>query len=436
MPIAVALLLLAAGSDSDAALLDRAKFPPDEPIVYLTLSTVPAVDRERLEAVTRFVVPSLSAKSYLAEQLPERVTGTNLLRLNMRGLGWKPEHYRDVLVKHYVPLYRPDLIGHKVAPLVVRADWFCANMLDPVQTPGAKDLLLYGKPMTTADEWLKFWGIQNDAEYVFGLIETQSGVANQRTRLIENRPGAKRNVAWLTRDSEVIAGKTDPLENLPNKAAFDAQELIAQNVKWFNGKSGALQDYFLANGKGESQNVAPARIVIDHSGIRGAEIRTGISCIACHTTGILSPTTNVAGEIQDGFRTYIEAGARVSFLNKEQQIATDRYHTSDVAKEVKAGQEAYSAGIELCNGLTAAANTAAFVETVKAYDAPVNLAQAAREVYATEEDLKLALGNYSRTGLLSGRLSLLAQNKEISREQWAANYHLATKVMALWHSAH
>lgn len=424
--ILLTLAILTAGPDSDAAFRDVAQFPATEHAhyAYLTLTPTPEADRERLVNVLRFVVPSLSSRTLLSEQLPTPVAGTNLLRLDLRGLGWEAA-WQTVIKREYVPKYRPDLLASHAVPLVIRADWLAANLMDPIETGDAQYQLIYsGKPPKTAGEFLTFWGIQSDPEYVFGLIEGASGVAEERVRLIENRPGAKRNYGWLTRDSAIIAGKTDPLENLPNRAKFDAQELIVGAPKWYGGKSGLLQAYFLADGTGKRQEKAPANIVVDHTNLRGVEIRNSASCVACHIQGINPPTS-------DEFRAYIEAGARV-YADKATQREIDRYLGSDVAKEVARNQADYTDGVKLCNGLTAEQNAAAFVAVVRDYDAPVSLEQAARELYATPVELRFALGDYSRRFGLSGRLALLTQGKEISRPQWVANFALAQTIIANW----
>lgn len=427
--IAFAAVILAVHPEADAALADRARFPADvQPnLVYLSTATVAEADRPQLENVLRFVVPSLSSRPYLGEQLPQPVAGTNLLRLDLAGLGWEST-WGVVLAQQYVPRYRPDLQTAKAVPLVVDGLWFAACMLDPIETGNAQYLLLYGaKEPKTADQFLQLWGIQNDPEYVFGMVEGASGVAVQRTRLVENRPGAKRNYGWITHDSAVIAGERDPLENLPNRAKFDAQELIVGIPKWYGGRSGMLQAYYLADGQGQRQEKAPANIVVDHTGIRGVEIRNTLSCVICHTSGIHPPTT-------DAFRQYIESGASVAFKDKGQQLATDRYLGSDLAKEVDSDQEAYSDGVKLCNGLTPEENAAALASIVRLYDRDVTLEQAARELFTTPKDLQMALADYSRRYTLTGRLALLAQGKSISRQQFQASYSLAQQVVELWKS--
>jgi len=425
--IAVALLILAGHPEADAALRDRATLPPDVAVntVYLSLEDCPPTKRDELENALRFIVPSLSSKVYLADQIPLRIEKTNLLRLDLAGLGWEST-YPTVIAQQYVPSYRPDLVHAKAIPLVVSGLWFAATVVDPIEGGNAGDLLLYGgKPPATADDFLKFWGIQNDADFVFGMIEGQSGVSLQRIRLIENRPGAKRNVGWLTRDSAVVAADHDPLETLPNKVKFDAQEIIVQQVKWAGGRSGYLQSYFLANGAGKAQVKAPANIVVDHIGLRGPEIRNTFSCIVCHTQGINPPTN-------DQFRSYIEAGAKVAFLKKDEQRRVDQYLTSDVAREVVDCQAQYAAGIRLCNGLSPEDNQRCFVESIQTFDQDVTLAQAARELYCEPRDLSLALAYYSRTQTLTGRLALLAQGQAISRNQWKTSYQFAQGILYQW----
>lgn len=422
----VMLLVLASypHPESDAAAADLATLPQGVSVAYVTLSSVPEGSRGDLLKVISFVAPSLSSKPRLAGQLPVPITDT-LVRLDLDELGWATT-YPQVIAQHYVPSYRPDLVGTRAVPLVVDGLWFAANLMDSTETGDAQYLLLYGgKAPKTVDEFLSVWGIQADAEYVFGIIEGQSGVAVQRTRLIENRPGAKRNYGWLTRDSRSVAGDADPLEKLPNKARFDAQEVIVGNPKWIGGRSGVLQAYFLANGQGQRQEKAPPDIVVDHVGLRGVEIRNTISCVSCHATGLNEPTT-------DQFKLYVESGARVGFADRDEQRVVDQYLSSDVAKEVVANKQAYADGVKLCNGMTPEENAAAFITIVKLHDADVTIEQAARELHCSPRDLQLALASYSVKQTLTGRLALLAQGRAISRNQFRVSYRQALEVVKLW----
>lgn len=428
MAIVFALVALAGHPEADAALADAQTQPVPNNCAYLSLAEVLPAQRQQLADVLRFVVPSLSSKPYLGDQLPQPVAGTNLLRLDLAGLGWEAT-WPAVIQAQYVPAYRPDLAGSKGVPIVVSGAWVAAVLTDSTLSGDAQYQLLYGgKPPKTDAEFRKFWQVNDAGQIAFGRIEGNSGVAVQRARLIENHASAIRGYHWQTYDSRVVAGANDPLENLTARPPkHDASELIAAIPKHYAGQAGTLQAYFLANGQGQRQEKAPADIVTDSTGIRGVEIKNTLSCIACHEEGLKHPTL-------DQYREYLLAGARIYTKDKATQQEIDRYLDSPIAKEIARNNEDYAAGVSLCNGLTPQQNAVAFKAVVQAYDAPVSPEQAAQELYVTLQDWRLALGNYSRTGQLTGRLALMAQGKEISREQWAANYGLAQRILVLWHS--
>jgi hypothetical protein len=434
---AFTVILLAAGPDSQAAFQDRARLAPHHQATaaYLTLAAVREDHRDALEKVLRVVVPSLSTRAYLGDQLPVRVTGTSLLRLDLAGLGWE-KSWGEVLAQHYVPAYRPDLLGYKdhlgrpAVPLVVRGDWVAAALTDPEVTGDSQYRLLYGAPPKTLQDFQKLHTVNGQATLAFARIEGASAVSVQRERVIQNLPVANRGYYWQTLDSRVVAGDTDQLENITQKdIKHDASEAIAALPKHYLGESGALQAYFLANGKGERQEKAPADVVTDDTQTRGVEIRNTVSCIGCHSEGLRHPTL-------DKFRAYVESGARIQIKDKATQQEVDRYFDSPIAKELSRGNEDYAAAVQLCCGLTPPQFTALFREAVKQYDAPVTPEQAARELYVEPEEWRLALGWYSLTGQLTGRLALMAQGQSISREQWQSNFHLAQKAIHAWHAQH
>lgn len=419
--------VLAYGPDSEAAFVDLAKLTADaqRTTAYLTTSTVAEAERENLVRVLRFVVPSLSHKSYLPDQLPTSIPGTNLLRLDLAGLGWE-KSWAQVIQQHYVPLYRPDLLAHKQTPLVVSGLWFAAAVTDPELTKDAQYQLLYGTPPKNAKEFQAFWKVNNDAAINFGRVEGASGVNVQSTRLLENHATAIRTYSWQTFDSKIVAGRTDPLENLTSRpVAHDATELIVGIPKYSGRESGTLHAFFLADGKGNRQEKAPTDIVTDSTQTRGVEIKNFIGCIGCHSEGLRPPNL-------DQYRAYILSGARVYAKEKATQQEIDRYLDSPIAKELAKNNADYAAGVALCNSLSPEANAAAFRDIVALYDAPVTLEQAAREAYTTADELRLALGDYSRTYQLTGRLALLAQGQTISRQQFDANYHVIQRVVATW----
>lgn len=433
--VSLVLALELVASDADAAFKDLATLPPDEQphCFYLTTSVVADEHRESLVKILRFTVPSLSRHNYLPEQLPVAVAGTNLLRLDARGLGW--EKWPEVIAEHYVPSYRPDLLGVKnqygqpAAPIVVSGLWAAVALTDPVLTGDAQYKLLYGTPPKTASEFRKLWLVNEDGGLAFGRLERGSGVALERKRLMENKATANRAYFWQTYDSRVVAGETDPLENLTARPPkHDASELIAGIVKYSGDERGTLQAYFLADAQDKRQEKAPADIVVDDTGLHpGVEIHNTASCISCHTDGLRHPNI-------DGYRAYILSGARVYSYDKATQQDIDRYFHSPIANEIERNNADYAAGVKLCNGLGPADNALLYRMVAGLYYQDVDLAQAARELPMPLDgrELQLALGDYSRTKQLSAALSELASGNKLSRNQWLANIPLAFKAVLAW----
>ena len=443
-------------SENQYAATDRARFPVAEQPYYSYLSTATATPEasKALGEVLRVIVPSLCNRTSLKEQLPVAVTDT-LYRINLFNLGWFP-FWSKIIQTHY-PYYPAYLDRAKYIPLVLRADWFCADIYDEVQTGDSQYQLLYeGKVPKNRDEFFKFWGVVSDAEYTYGMIEGKSGVAvndpsgKHSVRGIENRPTAKRADIWITRDSEVIAGETDPLEQIgknPADIQHDASEYIVGMYKVLNGQEGLLQAYFLSEGnrikkdaygkvisqqKGNRQAKAPITIVEEKNNIRGREIRNSNSCLYCHTKGLIEPTS-------DEYRKFIKADTQL-FLDPKSKYEVERYQGSDLQKYVTQGQEKYADGIKMCCGLTAPEFHAAYTQAVKDYVGLVSLDQLARElalIYGPglkPKELQQALAYGSRHNIINVRIAEIAEEGELTRSMVLENFQRFQKVVDLWRS--
>lgn len=408
---------------------DRARFPQqDWPyLYYFRTDTRPPKERELLEDSLPFVVCSLSSKIPLEHQLPVEVSD-HLYRIDTRGLGWERQFHK-VIIEHYP--YFPLEIWHKkqhCAPLVIRADWFVANLLDPIETKDAQYQLLYsGKPPANVNDFKKFWGIGERKEYDFGFLEGKSGVKTKNdTRLLQSSATATRGYSWETFDSEKVAGAKDPLENpAARPPKHDATELIVGIVKSFNGESGTLQAYLLANGQGVRQEEAPAKIVKDEFDLRGPDIRNSIDCISCHTQAIKDVTLNE-------YEQHFLSGAEVATDFKTKEEIQRYYQSLDIAKDIRRNNEDYEDGIRLVNGLTAATNSRVYVFNVRQYDKDLTLEQAARELYLQPQELQDAIAYYSGTTKLSANLTSLAGGKPISRYRFIENHYLLQKAIAAY----
>lgn len=417
------VLLAVSPAESDAAFRDRARFDPvtQQGLVYLSLSDVDVKDQADLAKVVAYVVPSLSSKPNLQQQLPQRVAGTSLLRLDLEELGWT-NHYQASVIQHYP--YRPDITnpvpvyGHAAPvqsfPLVVSALWFIAQATDPNETGDMYYQLLYsGKPPKTLKEFRTFWKVQEKSGDFLGFVEGQSGVNVAKHRLIENHPTGIRSSSWSTFDSAKLDTKKDPLENLiPGSLDFDVGEHFVGIPKRSSDASGTLLAPFLTNKKGERQEVAPTSIVTDHLGTRTSEIRQFVSCVGCHATGMNLPTLNE-------YSQYITAGAKIYTKDKPTKEAIEAYLQSDFAKELTRANEDYATAVKMCNGDRPVRNASNYVRFVQRYDADVDMEQAARELGVSEKTLSLAIAYVSSGKIpIPARLAALAHGKPMPRKRW------------------
>lgn len=433
--LAILLTLAAAGinPDSAAALADLEKFPAAERgyYAYATVSDRPtASDKQRTAETLAFVCCSLSHKSYLGDQIPQRVAGTDLYRLNLVGLGWE-KHWPGVLARHYP--YRPDVTTAGGYPLVVSALWVATELPDPIQTGDSQYLLLYGFVPKTGADFGKFWSVSQATGDTFGFLEGKSGVqAKGAQRLMMNRDTSKRSSFFETLDSKRVAGKTSPSENLlPGTLTHDGQELLVGIPKHYGGEGGQLLGCFLNNGNSDPDkkkhdakvDVAPVDLVKDGDDLRGPDIRNTIDCWGCHRKGMQDPTLNE-------YRAIILNGHKI-YADKISKAEIERFYESPFAKEIKRFDEDYATAMRLVNGLTPERNASQFAACIKAYDADLDLPQAARECHLTADQLRFALAEYSP--YLTDALAGLAHGKPITRDEWVNDQPLLQlKVIPAW----
>jgi hypothetical protein len=396
----------------------------DQPYTrYLTLSAIPLGQRPLWSQAMKFAVPSASKELILDHQIPYRVEGTNLYRINLKRLGWSGKDWDKVIEKYPY--------SDQKYPLIVRADWLVYQLAD-TRDSDAYYRLLYGGasiPKTDAD-FLKFWGVDAAQQrgQQFGWVETKSQVSKQDVRYVE-RFNARGMALWRTKDVFKVERQTDPLENLDGNFKHDGRELIAQVPKLSleTGKRGALQVYMLANGQGGTVNEAPVRLVEDYGRTLGqSAIVNNSSCVTCHIRGMNFPTEN-------GLKALITAGVELKTYDYDKQEAIEAFHLSDSAKELKRNCEDYETAVEACNGLSGPQNAQCYKFCLSDYLADIDLERAAAEAYTTPEELKLALSYASeKYAVLGNRLSGLVHGRTVPRNQWEQDYYSVQVYMQKW----
>lgn len=378
---------------------------------YVTIANLPEEMKGKVLASLRLVVPSLSLKPLIDDQLPQPVVGNpTLFYLDLTALGWE-KSLPKVLMRDYPHGKR----GYW--PLVVQGDWLVQHISDASESTAHYELLYDGKIFKTREEFLKAHGVVTDKQHRFGMIEAKSGVAVAGKRWIEAFPQVG-GYAWGTRDSRKIDRDHDPLERPDGTFKHDAEEWIFKIRKLSSrtGRRGDLQAYALFNGQGVRQDKAPVDIVEDHTKVRGAEIRNGVSCFVCHATGMNEPTLN---ELRD----FIRRGGEL-FANKKAQSEIEAFHFSDMTKELGRNREDYQEMVEHATGLPSPDAAACIAATVKWYDKPVTLETIALDFGKTPAEVRLAIGRYElaygAAGMqkLGARLADVVNGGEIPRDAY------------------
>lgn len=399
--------------DMQDALSDRGVIYQNEAdwpfIYYLSLGNTVDVERDDLRLAVKFMVASTSLQPILEDTIPIDVPKTNLLRMDLRLLGWNYADWHHVIATRYP--------YHKSVPLVIRADWLLAELSDAHTSDSYYRLLFGGSPLPkTRDEVLQKLGVGNQQELKIGLIEGQSGVSVQGIRLIENRP-MPRGYAWGTSDVLALDGVRDPLLHPTGTFPFDGQEWIigVPKLSRSTGARGTLQVYSLNDKNANLVGRAPVDLVVDETKFKGLhEIRVPGSCIQCHTTGINPPTTN---EIRD----LMDSGVGVA-ADKQTEQELARFHLSDLTKEIHRNQDDYQTIVETGFGVKSSTMATTFKRAIEHYEKPLNLVSTAEEIGV---DVKLWADSILR---IAGspdagpRLPGLIKKRNLPRRQWEEDY--------------
>lgn len=424
----------------EAAKADYAAYGTDAR--YLYLGSVPVESRDRALTALRFWLPHLSRSKPLEHQLPVRISyvnqrgevvPTDMYRIDLELIGWGQKAWIE-LAKEYP-------YADFVDPLIIRGDWLLFITADAVVSKSYYTLLYAdaGTPKNRNDLLKVFGIVVDDNERTATIIDEGKGGVSLRTRVVVEGPVSAGNW-WESYDSRNGFGNADPLEQLNlGKLKFDAQEYIIPMRKFSlrTGDRGITLAYFLTNAQGVRQDEAPTDIVIDHTSFLGIpNIRTPGHCVACHHA--------FNGTNENAFREWVRLGIERFEKDKRTQEQREQFLLSKQNLIIKRGNEDFEMFTQLACGKTAPEAQHDYIEATEWYNDPVNLQQAALEVYAKNADeLRQAIANYSdhlgpQEGV--GRLASLAHGRTVSRKQFEGDrkthvpgvFHQAAAALAAW----
>lgn len=394
---------------------------------YLSLAFMPANKRARYTQVLDFVLNSLSRRQSMVYCTP--VAGSNgcvvrmMLSEYRQGTeGWytlakrgsgparvttkqdQPEHYYNINLRELsVASTTADAPGtwfditayESVRALtgseypIVRADWFIANAS---LNPGYSELL----GIKTLGDFNKLVRFRTEDQDLSGrAVVADSQLVSLHQRGIEFTPKVN-GTYWQTYDFLKGSGVNDLLKD-PLRRKRDAGEVFAELP---NG----LQAFALVDGADKIIDVADGNIVSDQvTPWKNKLVWNGLySCTNCHRDGaqdivdevrpLTSPPRGLLTKNQKGFQDFVDLYSK----NIEAELLTTRTRYA-------------AAVIAASRGLKPEENTTAYGQAfVEFQQKPLDLAQAAREVGCTPDQLKAIMGRILEpdpavTTLLAGR---------------------------------
>lgn len=389
-------------------------------IKYLSYYAVPKELREDFILSTSFALHSLVGATVDADHnnagsyypiaikkdnkfIPVQRVGSNetLYWIDIRDYNWTLDAWEKVAV----------LDGYFVEPIVqhptnsalrlmggnaiVRGDWFLRHSLDTTrqQDNQIQDIIYYnllyaqtGIPKNS-DEYRKIWGldiaksqklgneyavitenlthtVNRSSQRALFYYRTESGFLYESFDYLNNR--GKRNIVESFFRQQKVGGRPD---------FRDAGELFGTNTV-------QMIHYLLVNDKDAVVNFGDPTAV-RHLGdmVNDARVRTPHSCIDCHAAGPL-PSENV-------IKDFIEDGASYYLYDKKDYNRVKRTLLSERFEEsLEDSQAIFARALLKVNGCTPSENIKAYTQSVRWYDQPVGLEQAAFECGVTVEEFK------------------------------------------------
>jgi hypothetical protein len=378
---------------------------------YLALhSTDPS-----LIAATMFMVPASSTGKVLDGMVPQRMPGTNLLRIDLRELQWDVHSWMAVAGYPNNPM-----VAHE-NPLIVDASWLLNELADGTQSAAYFKLMFGKKQPKTLDEFLAAFGIDRKQQdgLQYGVIPNASGVnlARNASRLMEHSDGVY-SEAWITWDVKDVKDGADPLQGLfANGFKADGSEGYVLTTRLAGTERVILPVTFLADAKGKLVHEAPADLVEDTTELFGDRIiRSPGSCFVCHTEGSQPVDGNALAD-------RLRAGVELKAYEYAKQKQIEFFHLANTAPELKRWDDGFARALVHINGLTPAENSAAIKQAIGDYLKDVTLERAASELACEPERLRLALAWASARYIDVGpRLAGLAHDVPVPRSQWKNDY--------------
>ena len=313
-------------------------------------------DLRLARAAVAKLVNSLSWKADVV--VPKAIGPAEIvLAIDLRDLGWdEPDRWKEILALYPYGLKHDkdrdatlSALAREVYELsgtsmpFIRADWFVANASRP---PLYHSLLDLPRDARVLERLLK---IDVEGDFLRDKLAragfATSGISGQN-RLVDRHP-ALYGAYWKSYDFKKNEGKGN-LFRFPLGPVFADNPFPRQAFEHAGGEiifhlPNGLQGYFLTDGRGGRIDAGPIEVVSDSLKTSGtAAIVTGLSCMACHRSGMMP----FKDTVRKGLAVEGDALDKVGRLFPSRE-AMDRLLAKDEARFLKALDEAAGAFLKV-----------------------------------------------------------------------------------------
>ena len=288
---------------------------------------------------------------------------------------------------------------------IYRLDWFVSNVIVP---PAYFNFLRLGdkaadfEKLIFADEALAKKARSQDK----GIVVASMVARNNRT--LTRSPTFTGGYYWVSHDALKSINDRDYVKILLDEN-FDATEDIGSLP---NG----LQAYFLTDGKGKRLDFANPDIAIDHTS-NDKLVRTGRSCIVCHSDGIRP----IGDEVRSLTRK-LKDPKQVQLLitRKEDAYRIEDLFSSDLDEQIIKDQNYYRAAVAKATGLQSETVAKSLNEIYNFYiERLLTVEDISREIGINVNDLNVYI-EASKDNVVLGLLK--TPTRPIRRDQWELAY--------------
>jgi hypothetical protein len=337
-----------------------------------------------------------------------------IFRIDLRDLQWDDKVWERILREYpYGILHDADAarffheaMGCRLPH--VRADWFVFAASRP---PLYHEILRLPATAGQLENLLRVDVAKNIRELrAVRAGINESGVSNNN-RLLE-RHKSIHGAYWRSYDFAAPKGGDDDRKNLfqhplgpePAKNAFrpDGGEII------FSLPNG-LHGYMLVNGKGERINRGPPDIVRDPKQRDGGAVINGISCMSCHTRGLIFKADKIRNHVKENY---------AAFERDEADTVFRLYPPPEKFRQLLEGDNKLFAKAVLATGAQFG-TTDPIVALASRYEWELDVDLAAAEAGLQRKEFLKRLG---LSKLRSRDLGVLRTGGTVQRQVWEANF--------------